>query len=109
MVEASADNLNWLISNGVPFSGVVDNYYGLGKVDAFHWFKEGKGKYYIEAMEAKAREYGVDILTKTPAVELIQQDGQVVGIYAQKEDESYLQINCKAVILASGGLPIIKT
>jgi fumarate reductase flavoprotein subunit len=103
MVEASADNLNWLISNGVPFSGVVDNYYGLGKVDAFHWFKEGKGKYYIEAMEAKAREYGVDILTKTPAVELIQQDGQVVGIYAQKEDESYLQINCKAVILASGG------
>lgn len=103
MVEASADDLAWLIENGVPFSGVVDDYYGLGKVKAFHWFKDGKGKYYIEAMEAKAKELGVEILTKMPATDLILTDGKVAGLYAKGEDGKVLQINCKAVILASGG------
>lgn len=103
MVEASADNLKWLIQNGVPFSGVVDNYHGLGKIQAFHWFKDGKGKYFIEAMEAKAKEYGVNIMTETPAVELIMKEGKVTGIYAKKPDGNYIQIDCKAVILASGG------
>lgn len=103
MVEASADNLNWLIDCGVPFSGVVDNYHGLGKINAFHWFKDGSGKNYIDAMIKKAEELGVDIRIKTPAKDLILDNGRVVGIYAEKEDGTILQIDCKVVILASGG------
>lgn len=103
MVEASADNLNWLMDCGVPFSGVVDNYHGLGKIQAFHWFKEGKGKNYIDAMIAKAEELGAKVMIKTPAQDLILDGGKVVGIYAEKEDGSILKIDCKAVILASGG------
>ena len=103
MVENSADNLDWLIKNGVKFSGVVDNYYGLGKVPAFHWFVDGKGKNYIEPMAAKAEELGAQIMLKTPATDLIIDNGKVVGIYAEKEDGSLIQINCKAVIFASGG------
>ncbi|NLL87199.1 MAG: FAD-dependent oxidoreductase [Syntrophomonadaceae bacterium] len=103
LVENSADNLEWLIKNGVKFSGVVDNYYGLGKIEVFHWFVDGSGKNFIEPMVAKAEELGVTILTKTPAADLILDNGKVVGIYAKKDDDSYLQINCKAVILATGG------
>jgi fumarate reductase flavoprotein subunit len=103
MVQNSADNLAWLIECGVPFSGVVDNYHGLGKVPAFHWFKDGKGKNFIDAMAAKAKELGVNVMTSTPAIDLVLDSGKVVGIYAKKEDGSVIQINCKAVILASGG------
>ncbi len=103
LVENSADNLDWLIKNGVKFSGVVDNYYGLGKIPVFHWFLDGKGKNFIEPMAAKAEEMGVKIMMKTPASDLIVDNGKVVGIYAKKEDDTLIQINCKAVILASGG------
>jgi len=103
LVENSADNLDWLIKNGVKFSGVVDNYYGLGKIETFHWFVDGKGKNFIEPMVAKAKELGVTIMTKTPAEDLIMDNGRVVGIYAKKEDDTYIQIDCKAVILATGG------
>ncbi len=103
MVEASADDLNWLIDNGVPFSGVVDDYYGLGKVKAFHWFKDGKGKNYMDAMAAKAKDLGVTVMTSTPATDLLLDGNKVAGVYAKKEDGSMILINCKAVILASGG------
>ncbi|MDR1961096.1 MAG: FAD-dependent oxidoreductase [Gracilibacteraceae bacterium] len=104
LVENSADNLEWLIENGVQFSGVVDNYYGLGKIPAFHWFVDGSGRNYIGPMAAKAEELGVQILLKTPGDDLIQDEtGKVAGIYAKKEDGTLMQINCKAVILASGG------
>ncbi|HWQ74638.1 MAG TPA: FAD-binding protein [Syntrophomonas sp.] len=103
MVENSGDNLDWLIQNGVKFSGVVDNYYGLGKIPVFHWFLDGKGKNFIEPMAAKAKELGVTIRMKTPAADLIVENGKVVGIYGKKEDNTLVKINCKAVILASGG------
>ena len=35
-------------------------------------------------MVAKAEELGVTILTKTPAADLILDNGKVVGIYAKK-------------------------
>jgi fumarate reductase flavoprotein subunit len=103
LAENSAANLDWLIKNGVKFSGVVDNYYGLGKIPVFHWFVDGKGKNFVEPLAEKAESLGVTILTKTPGDELILNEGKVVGIYAKKDDGSSIQINCKAVILASGG------
>lgn len=103
MVANSADNYEWLVANGVQFSGVVDNYYGLGKVPCFHWFVDGKGANFIEPMAAKATELGATIMTSTPVVDLVVTDGAVTGVYAQKEDGTVIQINAKGVILASGG------
>ena len=39
-----------MASHGVKFSGVVDDYHGLGKFDCFHWFEEGSGSNYIDPM-----------------------------------------------------------
>ncbi|MBQ9954446.1 MAG: FAD-dependent oxidoreductase [Eggerthellaceae bacterium] len=103
MVEASGENIDWMVSHGVKFSGVVDNYHGLGKFDAFHWFVDGKGSNYIEPMVESAQKLGATVMTSTPALDLIIEEGVVKGLYAQKEDGSILQVNAKAVILASGG------
>ena len=46
MVSASGDDIDWMASHGVKFSGVVDDYHGLGKFDCFHWFEDGKGSNY---------------------------------------------------------------
>ena len=43
------------------------------------------------------------VMTRTPAVDLIVEDGAVRGLYAEREDGSILQVNAKAVILTSGG------
>jgi len=104
MVGASADNLEWLLGNGVLLSGVIDNYRGTGEINCFHWWKDGKGGVgYIPPMTAKAESLGATIMLNTAAKELIVTGGAVTGVYATKADGSAIQLNCKAVILASGG------
>ena len=103
MVENSADNYAWLKANGTQFSGVVDNYYGLGKVPCFHGFATTKGDSLINPMSEKAMELGAEFMTETPAIDLVITDGAVTGVYAQKADGTVIQINAKGVILASGG------
>ncbi|MEC4271732.1 FAD-dependent oxidoreductase [Adlercreutzia sp. R25] len=103
LVEASADNVDWLASNGVLFDG-VDNYRGQGKLDAFHWYAGGAAAGYIEPMTAKAEAQGVEILYSTRGRELVTDNGRVCGIVAEAKDGSYVQINAKGgVILATGG------
>lgn len=104
MADASGDNIDWMVSHGVQFSGVVDNYHGLGKFDAFHWFaNEGSGSCYIDPMLESAQKLGATVMTETPALDLIIEDGVVKGLYAEKPDGTILQVNAKAVILTSGG------
>jgi len=103
MVENSGDNLQWLVDNGVKFSGVVDYYYDAGKVPCFHWFVDADGSNYVDPMAAKAVELGAEIRTETRGRELIMKDGKVAGMYAEKADGKVLQINAPAVILAGGG------
>lgn len=103
MVGASGDDIDWMASRGVKFSGVVDGYHGLGKFDCFHWFEDGKGSNYIDPMVASAESMGATVMTETSALDLIVDNGQVKGLYAEKADGSILQVNAKAVILCSGG------
>lgn len=103
MVENSAANYEWLKEMGAQFSGVVDNYYGLGKVPCFHWFATTKGDSLINPLAETAEKLGATFMTETPAVDLVITNGAVAGVYAQKSDGTVIQINAKAVILASGG------
>ena len=103
MVDASGDNIDWMASHGVKFSGVVDDYHELGKFECFHWFEEGSGSNYIDPMLDSAKKLGATVMTETPAVDLIIEGGAVKGLYAKKPDGSILQVNAKAVILTSGG------
>lgn len=113
MVTNSADNIDWLIANGVLIDH-VDDYRGMGGFAGFHWWggfvedgyvsKDGAKNGYITPMNAKADEQGVEFLYETRGKKLIMDDnGAVAGIFAQTADDTWLQINCKAVIIATGG------
>lgn len=104
LVQASGENIVWLKDCGVNFTGVVDDYHG-GKFQTFHWFGENRAHDdFSPAMTKTAKSLGVEFLMNCPAAELILNDeGAVVGVYAQKLNGDYVQVNAKAVVLATGG------
>ena len=102
LVNASADNYDWLVDQGVEFSGVVNDYGGL--VATMHWFGGNMaGVGYVPPMKEKALSYGVQILTSTSGKSLVTDGGRVTGVVAEDADGNAIQVNAKAVILATGG------
>lgn len=102
LIDHALDNYNWLKDNGVLFSGDVTDYKGMGKVFTHHWFEGERAENYMGPMLAKAEANGAQIITSAPATQIIMDSGKVAGIYADSPD-GVLQINAKAVILATGG------
>lgn len=104
LIEASGENISWLQDCGVNFTGVVDDYHG-GLFETFHWFGENRAHDdFSPAMTATAQELGVQFLLNCPATDLVLgEDGAVAGVYAQKLNGDYVQVNAKAVVLATGG------
>jgi fumarate reductase flavoprotein subunit len=102
LVKFSGEDIDWLVEHGVRF-GTIDNYVGTKPI--FHWFETLTGaESYVVPMEEAARAAGVEFILDTHADSLIQEeDGSVVGIYATKSNATVLQVNAKAVILATGG------
>ncbi len=67
LVQHSAENIEWLVKNGVRFDR-VDDYSGICEFPTFHWF-EGNvaSKGYVPYMKERADRYGVKFLLSTPA------------------------------------------
>ena len=103
LVNASAENYEWLKENGVQFSGVIDNY-GNGIVPSFHWFEGGVAAVgYVPPMTEKAESLGVEFITEASGRSLIFDGTTVSGVYAERKDGGFIQVNAKAVILSTGG------
>ncbi len=104
LIRKSGDNIQWLIDNGVEFTGQVDSYRG-GDLETFHWFGSSRAMgSFVPQMEAAVRGAGVTVLKNTRATNLILGgDGAVAGLYAEKLDGSVIAVNAQAVILAGGG------
>ena len=103
LLRNSGANVDWLIEQGVSFSGVVDDYLGHSAVPGFHWFEGNFASVgFVPNMEQRAREFGADLMLNTPINELIiDGSGRVTGAYALA-DGDLIRINSKAVILATG-------
>ncbi|UWG99310.1 FAD-dependent oxidoreductase [Dehalobacter sp. DCM] len=100
VMKNSGDNINWLLGMGVKFETVTST--GAG-AKTWHVY-EGFGKTVIDKhMKPQAEKLGVEIMTSTPAKELIMTNGQVTGVKATTADGKELDITAKAVILATGG------
>jgi fumarate reductase flavoprotein subunit len=98
----SAENIDWLLDQGILYNGVIDDYYG-GLYPTFHWFKDGRGAVgYVEPMKQRVKDLNIPLYLNTAAKALITKDGGVVGAYAEGP-EGVIQYNAKAVILATGG------
>ncbi len=111
MAEASSGNIEWVADHGVAFADKVDNY--KGGYPTMHYFagedapgggRTAHGANYIAGMQAAAEKAGVEIMTSTPAVDILQDEsGAVTGVVAERSDGTFLQVNASAVILATGG------
>jgi len=101
MVHASGENIDWLVEQGVQFEDVdVDK----GDLMVFHRFANRGMTDYVPYMVAAAEANGAQIMYETAGEQLIvNTDGSVAGIYAKNADDEIIQIDAKAVIIATGG------
>lgn len=101
-VEASSDNVNWLLDQGVGFVTVEVETCG-GK--CLHIYNGGNGTHAIEVIGDKlADEYGMQVTLETRAVELIQEEGTVVGAVAERADGTRVAYRAPLTLLATGGM-----
>ena len=104
LYDNSGANIEWLISNGVEFSGDVNDYGTGAGIVSMHWYKDGSaGVGYVPPMVAKAQELGVEFMYSTKAEHPVMDGAKVVGVTAKTADGETVQVNAKAVILATGG------
>ena len=94
-VKEAGSNADWLFGK-----------HGCGWYTAGVMFYEGgNGTSAINTLTPIAEEEGVDIRKSSRAFALVLADEYTVtGIQYQAEDGSIVQVNCKAVVLATGGM-----
>lgn len=102
IAENSAENIQWLVDNGVVFMAEPQHTHSTIPDNRRHIVEDG-GAGLISALEAQLAERGVEILKNTPAVSLIEEEGVVIGVKATNEKSDDITILADAVILATGG------
>lgn len=103
LVNNSADNIEWLLKQGVQLTH-VDDYHGTCMFPTFHWWKGGfASEGYVPYMKKRCEELGVSFMTSTSAISIIQEAGVVKGVYAKSPD-GIVKINAKATLLCTGGV-----
>ena len=102
LAEKSADAIDWLDSIGANLPKI--SFSGGASTNRIHAPADGSavGNYLVDKFSALLAELGVEIMLNTKATELIMADGKIAGVKAEGPDADYT-INCKAVILATGG------
>ena len=102
-VNESAATITWLQQQGVEFVEVTTNMPGGPLV--WHILKgpdRERGSFMIKTLASRAKEKSVDFRLATPVKKLIKEGGKIAGVIAG-EDDKEVQINAKAVIVATGG------
>ena len=104
IAENALPNAEWLKDFvGIKFKD-EQSWYGGHKVARTLW-PEGDGPVYVDTLQAKAEELGVEIYLRTEADTLIKKEsGRVVGVEATHKNGSKYTFNANnGVILATGG------
>lgn len=105
IVDYSDINIAWLIESGIEMGPVIED-----KVDGlrtYHTYASDRpGKPFVDAMMKiiDGSNKGT-VLTDTSAESLITDDnGRVIGVWAQSKTDGKIRINAKAVVLATGSV-----
>jgi fumarate reductase flavoprotein subunit len=107
LIDMSTETMEWFEDMGVEFTDLTSH--GPGGYYTAHIVKPdppqqglGGAAVMMRKLEEKARDLGVQILFKTPVKKLIKEDDRITGVEADDSEET-VRVNCKAVILATGG------
>lgn len=101
-VNRSADTIEWVKSKGIKFEYIGPG--GPGGMLTWHVIDgPGHGRFLIKTFHEQFKNMDVTTLLKTSGKDLIVKDGKVTGVTAQDADGNTVQIDAKAVIVATGG------
>ena len=96
-----------LVNNGkAPYDQLADEYFSES-VYPGQGLQVSSGDIntpIIDGLTAWIQEQGGEIRYSTKGEQLIMEDGKVAGLYALKEDGTYLKVSAGAVILAGGSI-----
>lgn len=106
--EQSAETVEWLESMGVEFEGAFK--YFTKSEPTWHIVKTGRqigpgaAQFMNRAMQAHAKELGVQFLMETSAKRILKdEEGKVCGVLCQDKSGKEIEIACQAAIVATGG------
>ncbi|HCX65577.1 MAG TPA: hypothetical protein DHN33_10245 [Eubacteriaceae bacterium] len=107
IIDESSETVDWLMDNGMKLNliepGVGGAYVHIGLPTTLHGYVEG-GTVAITKLIEKFESKGGKVMFSTPAKELmVDENGNVAGVKAQKEDGTMLEISAEAVVVATGG------
>ncbi len=104
MAENSAAAVDWVNEIGGDLS--VVGMFGGASVKRIHRPTDTSavGPMLVKALNAKTAELGIPVLLETTAKEIkVDENGAVCGVVAEDKDGNVMNIDCTAVILATGG------
>lgn len=105
--EQSADTIEWLENMGVEFEGAF-RYFPQSEA-TWHIVKSDMGigpraaSFMNKALYNRALELGVTFLLETTAVKILKETDAVCGVMAVDKNGKEVHIDCKAVIICTGG------
>lgn len=104
IIDKSPDTIDWLMGMGVEFEPAA---LFPGGAQTWHLVKPHyHGAPVVKALLERGKKLGVQVLYETPGKKLIFDDKKrVKGVLAQDSKGNVIQINAKAVVLATGGFP----
>ena len=103
----SAETIEWLEAMGVEFEGAY-RYFPKAE-PTWHIVKTGQtigpraASFMNRALYERAIELGVCFLMETRGMEILKRGDRVCGVRAMTSDGESLQIDCRAVIICTGG------
>jgi fumarate reductase flavoprotein subunit len=104
LAETSAALVEWLVDSHEISLALITDYKHVGhSVTRLHAPKSRRGIDLSRDLVAACERAGVDIVTGNPVVELIVEDGAVVGVIVDGPRSGRHEIRAKAVVLAANG------
>jgi len=109
-INKSASTIDWLEKMGVEFDDVQSHTHAAKFV--WHTIKgplepreiPGTGIVMIKILTDRAKKLGARFFFRTPVKKILKKGNKIVGIIAEDESGEDIQVNAKAVIVATGGL-----
>jgi fumarate reductase flavoprotein subunit len=107
-IDKSGTTIDWLEKMGVEFAD-AKAYFPGGQL-TWHLVKPTTGQpgpmasgTMMKIMTDRAKELGVRILLQTPAQKILKGGGRITGVLGEDKAGKSVQVNTKAVIIATGG------
>ncbi|RLM26564.1 flavocytochrome c [Brenneria alni] len=102
-VEHAPIAIDWLARHGIELSDITTT--GGMSVDRTHRPANGAsvGGYLISGLIKNINKYNIDVMLDTAVIDIIQDQGKVVGVRIVNDENKEKIIPTKAVIVATGG------